>query len=58
MTREDLDRVVLIVISLGYDHWLKHGTPIRREDAQLVADDVAKTIIVKLPTGGGERSNG
>lgn len=44
MTNEELEKVVRIVLKLGYDHWLKHGTPIKPDDAPLVAGDVRGAV--------------
>lgn len=35
---------VKATVQLGYDHWLTHGTPIRKEDAALVVFDVQRVI--------------
>ena len=46
MTYDEFKVVVAKVIEIEYDHWLKHGTPIRKEDAVLVADDVAGEVFI------------
>ena len=46
MTYDEFKVVVAKVIEIEYDHWLRHGTPIRKEDAVLVADDVAGEVFI------------
>lgn len=50
MTDEELIAVVQATVNIGYDHWVKHGTPIRREDAVALAFDVA--AVLERPLGG------
>lgn len=47
MKSEELARIVQVTIDICYSHWLRHGTPIKREDAPLVALDVERAIIAE-----------
>lgn len=40
--------IVRQVIHIEYGHWLKHGTPIKREDVDLVMQDVVPVEIIGL----------
>ncbi len=44
MESEELERlkrdIIKQVLEIGYSHWLRHGSPIRTSDVDLVAQDV------------------
>lgn len=44
MAPEEIIEITRIVVQIGYKHWVKHGTPIKVEDAGYVAVDVLAAL--------------
>ena len=41
-------QIVQQVLILAWDHWRKHGTPIKREDIDLVMQDIVAMDLIRL----------
>ncbi len=52
MTTDELIDVVRATLAISKDHWVKNGTPIKPEEAWLVATDVAKALGMEPPQRG------
>ena len=51
-TQAEIDELIVkAILQKGYDHWLKHGTPIKPEDAPLVMLDIAALQSLKREDG-------
>ena len=41
-------QIVQQVLILAWGHWIKHGTPIKREDIDLVMQDIVAMDLIRL----------